>query len=102
MGGSVPSSVSADSLPEWSTNEMNGGSKDTKTATSLVFHGLCLICDVVHGSNEQCPSLFSKIRIRLALDDLKTSPVRGRPVEAIAAKKAILLQHLRSLELQNQ
>jgi len=67
---------------------------------NLVFYGLCLICDAVHGPGEQCPSLYSKVKIRLALDDLKMSALKSKgPTEAIAMKRALLLDHLRSLEM---
>jgi hypothetical protein len=69
--------------------------------SNLVYQGLCLICNVAHGPSEQCPALYSKISIRLALDELKMSAMHGRaPPDVIALKRAILLEYLRTLETQ--
>jgi hypothetical protein len=72
-----------------------------RQSSQLTYQGVCLICDVVHGANEQCPALNSKIRIRLALDQLKISAVQGKGLDdSIAMRRAILLSHLRSIEIQ--
>lgn len=92
MGPAIPVRSGSQPIPEVTTHRA--------AARNLVFYGLCIICDAVHGPEEQCPSLHSKVKIRLALDGLKMSAQHSKqPVDAIAIKRALLLEHLRAIEM---
>ncbi|KAB5554683.1 hypothetical protein GE09DRAFT_1122020 [Coniochaeta sp. 2T2.1] len=83
-----------------SSRPMNGDTNGAP-AGNLIFFGLCLICDEVHGPGIQCPSLNSKSKIRIALDELNRSAKQGKgPQDAIAIKRKMLKQQLEKLELQ--
>jgi hypothetical protein len=98
--GSAVRPVSSASQPVPGTPSDFNTTTNGARARNLVFFGLCLICDVVHGPDEQCPSLYSKVKIRLALDGLKMSALKSKgPTDAIAMKRAVLLDHLRFIEM---
>lgn len=60
--------------------------------------GPCIVCNVLHHPLYNCPALQSHVRLRLALDGLKTEPEQGNL--AVTIKRARLLDQLRKITIQ--
>jgi hypothetical protein len=61
---------------------------------------LCFVCGFLHPLEWQCPEMSSVVKLRLALDRLKSDVTQ--PATQVAVKRQFLLARLRELTLLGQ